>query len=403
MARAAGAMAMPLLKRLQADLAPARHNGASFLGLQGIVIKSHGSAGVQGFQSAIQRALIEIRRTCRNACMVAWKISCFNSRREMVKCDRLVSFPIQVFSFRVQPWARRTLSDDKIIRACSMSASLAFVFPGQGSQSLGMLAELGAEKPVIVETFKEASEALGYDLWQLVQQGPEEQLNQTDKTQPAILTASIALWRLWLEEGGAQPAFVSGHSLGEYSALVAAGSLSLKDAVRLVERRGQLMQEAVPAGHGAMAAILGLDDADVVAICAEAAEDEVVSAVNFNSPGQVVIAGNKAAVDRAMELCKAKGAKRALPLAVSVPSHCALMKPAAERFAEAVNAIEWKAPQIPVVQNVTAAIAADLTALKQDLLAQLYQPVRWVECVQTLAANGAVNWSSVALVKSWLV
>lgn len=272
-----------------------------------------------------------------------------------------------------------------------MSASLAFVFPGQGSQSLGMLAELGAEKPVIVETFKEASEALGYDLWKLVQEGPEEQLNQTDKTQPAILTASIALWRLWLEEGGARPAFVAGHSLGEYSALVAAGSLSLKDAVRLVERRGQLMQEAVPAGHGAMAAILGLDDADVVAICAEAAEDEVVSAVNFNSPGQVVIAGNKAAVDRAIELCKAKGAKRALPLAVSVPSHCALMKPAAERFAEAVNAIEWKAPQIPVVQNVTAAVAADLAALKQDLLAQLYQPVRWVECVQTLAANGAVN------------
>lgn len=272
-----------------------------------------------------------------------------------------------------------------------MSASLAFVFPGQGSQSLGMLAELGAEKPVIIETFKEASEALGYDLWKLVQEGPEEQLNQTDKTQPAILTASIALWRLWLEEGGAKPAFVSGHSLGEYSALVAAGSISLKDAVRLVERRGQLMQEAVPAGHGAMAAILGLDDAVVVELCAEAAEDQVVSAVNFNSPGQVVIAGNKAAVDRAMELCKAKGAKRALPLAVSVPSHCALMKPAAERFADAVNAIEWKAPQIPVVQNVTATIAADLDALKQDLLAQLYQPVRWVECVQTLAANGAVN------------
>ena len=272
-----------------------------------------------------------------------------------------------------------------------MSASLAFVFPGQGSQSLGMLKELGAEKPVIVETFKEASDALGYDLWKLVQEGPEEQLNQTDKTQPAILTASIALWRLWLEEGGATPAFVSGHSLGEYSALVAAGSLSLKDAVRLVERRGQLMQEAVPAGHGAMAAILGLDDAVVVEICGRAAEDEVVSAVNFNSPGQVVIAGNKAAVDRAMELCKEAGAKRALPLAVSVPSHCALMKPAAERFAENVNAIEWKAPQIPVVQNVTAAIAPDLDALKHDLLAQLYQPVRWVECVQTLAANGAVN------------
>ncbi|MBF8777267.1 ACP S-malonyltransferase [Pseudomonas fulva] len=272
-----------------------------------------------------------------------------------------------------------------------MSASLAFVFPGQGSQSLGMLAELGAEKPVIIETFKEASEALGYDLWKLVQEGPQEQLDQTDKTQPAILTASIALWRLWLEEGGAKPAFVSGHSLGEYSALVAAGSISLKDAVRLVERRGQLMQEAVPAGHGAMAAILGLDDAVVVQICTEAAEDEVVSAVNFNSPGQVVIAGNKAAVDRAMELCKAKGAKRALPLAVSVPSHCALMKPAAERFAAAVNAMEWQAPQIPVVQNVTAAIAPDLDALKRDLLAQLYQPVRWVECVQALAANGAVQ------------
>ncbi|WP_462402049.1 ACP S-malonyltransferase [Pseudomonas sp. Marseille-QA0332] len=272
-----------------------------------------------------------------------------------------------------------------------MSASLAFVFPGQGSQSLGMLAELGAQHPLIIETFQEASEALGYDLWQLVQQGPEDQLNQTDKTQPAILTASIALWRLWLAEGGARPAFVAGHSLGEYSALVAAGSLTLKEAVKLVERRGRLMQEAVPAGHGAMAAILGLEDADVLAICAEAAEDEVVSAVNFNSPGQVVIAGNKAAVDRAIELCKAKGAKRALPLSVSVPSHCALMKPAAERFAEAVGAIAWQAPRIPVVQNVTAAVAADLAGLKQDLLAQLHQPVRWVECVQALAAKGAVN------------
>ncbi|OAI83726.1 ACP S-malonyltransferase [Pseudomonas putida] len=272
-----------------------------------------------------------------------------------------------------------------------MSASLAFVFPGQGSQSLGMLAELGAQYPLVIETFREASEALGYDLWALVQQGPEEQLNQTDKTQPAILTASVALWRLWLAEGGARPAFVSGHSLGEYSALVAAGSLSLADAVRLVERRGQLMQEAVPAGQGAMAAILGLDDADVVAICAEAAQGEVVSAVNFNSPGQVVIAGAKAAVDRAMEGCKARGAKRALPLAVSVPSHCELMRPAAERFAESVNAIEWKAPAIPVVQNVSAAVPADLDALKRDLLEQLYKPVRWVECVQTLAAQGAVQ------------
>ncbi|MEG0860886.1 MAG: ACP S-malonyltransferase [Pseudomonas sp.] len=272
-----------------------------------------------------------------------------------------------------------------------MSASLAFVFPGQGSQSLGMLAELGAQYPLVIDTFREASEALGYDLWALTQNGPEEQLNQTDKTQPAILTASIALWRLWLAEGGARPAFVSGHSLGEYSALVAAGSLSLGDAVKLVKRRGELMQEAVPAGQGAMAAILGLDDAVVVGICAEAAQGEVVSAVNFNSPGQVVIAGAKAAVERAMEACKAAGAKRALPLPVSVPSHCELMRPAAERFAESVNAIDWQVPQIPVVQNVSAAVPADLDTLKRDLLEQLYKPVRWVECVQTLAANGAVQ------------
>ncbi|NER65109.1 ACP S-malonyltransferase [Pseudomonas sp. MAFF212427] len=272
-----------------------------------------------------------------------------------------------------------------------MSASLAFVFPGQGSQSLGMLAELGAQYPLVIDTFREASEALGYDLWALTQDGPEEQLNQTDKTQPAILTASIALWRLWLAEGGARPAFVAGHSLGEYSALVAAGSLSLGDAVKLVKRRGELMQEAVPAGQGAMAAILGLEDATVVALCAEAARGEVVSAVNFNSPGQVVIAGAKAAVERAMEACKAAGAKRALPLPVSVPSHCELMRPAAERFAESVNAIDWQAPQIPLVQNVSAGVAADLETLKRDLLEQLYKPVRWVECVQTLAANGAVQ------------
>ncbi|OUM31695.1 [acyl-carrier-protein] S-malonyltransferase [Pseudomonas sp. 1239] len=272
-----------------------------------------------------------------------------------------------------------------------MSASLAFVFPGQGSQSLGMLAELGAQYPLVIDTFREASEALGYDLWALTQQGPEEQLNQTDKTQPAILTASIALWRLWLAEGGARPAFVSGHSLGEYSALVAAGSLSLGEAVKLVKRRGELMQEAVPAGQGAMAAILGLDDAVVVDLCAQAAQGEVVSAVNFNSPGQVVIAGAKAAVERAMEACKAAGAKRALPLPVSVPSHCELMRPAAERFAESVNAIDWQAPQIPLVQNVSAGVAGDLETLKRDLLEQLYKPVRWVECVQTLAANGAVQ------------
>ncbi|MDE3735882.1 ACP S-malonyltransferase [Metapseudomonas resinovorans] len=272
-----------------------------------------------------------------------------------------------------------------------MSASLAFVFPGQGSQSLGMLAEQGGQHKLVLDTFAEASEALGYDLWALTQQGPEEQLNQTDKTQPAILTASIALWRLWLAEGGARPAYVAGHSLGEYSALVAAGSLGLTDAVRLVERRGQLMQQAVPAGQGGMAAILGLEDADVLAACADAAQGEVVSAVNFNAPGQVVIAGAAAAVERAIEACKARGAKRAMPLPVSVPSHCALMKPAAERFAESVEALDWQAPQIPLVQNVSAAVVADLSDLKRDLLAQLYSPVRWVESMVSLSERGVTD------------
>ncbi|MNF35534.1 Malonyl CoA-acyl carrier protein transacylase [compost metagenome] len=272
-----------------------------------------------------------------------------------------------------------------------MSASLAFVFPGQGSQSLGMLAEQGGQQKLVLETFAEASEALGYDLWALTQQGPEEQLNQTDKTQPAILTASIALWRLWLAEGGARPAYVAGHSLGEYSALVAAGSLVFADAVKLVERRGQLMQQAVPAGQGGMAAILGLEDADVLAACAEAAQGDVVSAVNFNAPGQVVIAGAAAAVERAIEACKARGAKRAMPLPVSVPSHCALMKPAAERFAESIEALSWQAPEIPLVQNVSAAIAADLGVLKRDLLAQLYSPVRWVESMVCLSESGVTD------------
>lgn len=272
-----------------------------------------------------------------------------------------------------------------------MSASLAFVFPGQGSQSLGMLSELGAQQHVIIDTFAEASAALGYDLWALTQQGPEEQLNHTDKTQPAILAASVALWRLWQAEGGPRPAFVAGHSLGEYSALVAAGSLPFADAVKLVELRGQLMQQAVPAGKGGMAAILGLEDADVLAACAEAAQGEVVSAVNFNAPGQVVIAGSAAAVERAIEACKAKGAKRAMALPVSVPSHCDLMRPAAERFAASVEAIAWQAPQIPLVQNVSAAVVADLDTLKRDLLAQLYSPVRWVESMVALGDRGVTS------------
>jgi [acyl-carrier-protein] S-malonyltransferase len=269
-----------------------------------------------------------------------------------------------------------------------MSVSPAFVFPGQGSQSLGMLAELGAHQRSVLDTFSEASDALGYDLWALIQNGPVEQLNQTDKTQPAILAASIALWRLWLAEGGVRPAYVAGHSLGEYSALVAADSLPLAAAVQLVELRGQLMQQAVPAGQGGMAAILGLEDADVLAACSEAAQGDVVSAVNFNAPGQVVIAGSAAAVERAIEACKARGAKRAMPLPVSVPSHCDLMRPAAERFAESVAAIEWQAPKIALVQNVSAAVVNDLETLKRDLLAQLYSPVRWVESMQKLAECG---------------
>lgn len=270
-----------------------------------------------------------------------------------------------------------------------MSTTIAFVFPGQGSQAVGMLAEVGAAESSIIQTFAEASDALGYDLWTLCQEGPSEQLNQTDKTQPAILTASVALWRLWQERQGLQPALVAGHSLGEYSALVAAGALDLATAVRLVERRGQLMQQAVPAGTGGMAAILGLDDAEVQAACKEAAQGEVVSAVNYNAPGQVVIAGAAAAVERAIEACKTRGAKRAMPLPVSVPSHCELMRPAAERFAEDIAAAGLKTPQIPLVQNVTASAVADLAALQENLLAQLYSPVRWVESVQYLVDQGA--------------
>ena len=249
-----------------------------------------------------------------------------------------------------------------------MSANLAFVFPGQGSQAVGMLAEIAQQHSQILHTFAEASDSLGYDLWALTQAGPAASLNQTDKTQPAILTASVALWRLWQANSSVLPAFVSGHSLGEYSALVAAGSLSLAEAVKLVERRGQLMQQAVPEGTGGMAAILGLDDADVQAACAESAQGEVVSAVNLNAPGQVVIAGAAAAVERAIEACKARGAKRAMPLPVSVPSHCALMQPAAEQFAESLAAVQWQQPSIPLVQNVTAEVATDLAALEQNLL-----------------------------------
>jgi [acyl-carrier-protein] S-malonyltransferase len=271
----------------------------------------------------------------------------------------------------------------------SMSQALAFVFPGQGSQHLGMLAELAEQYSVIQETFAEASEALGYDLWALVQQGPEDELNNTEVTQPALLSAAVALWRLWQQRGGAMPAMMAGHSLGEYSALVCAGVLDFADGVRLVRLRGRLMQQAVPAGTGAMAAILGLDDAGIAAACEGAAQGQVVSPVNFNCPGQVVIAGEKAAVERAMEACKAAGAKRAIPLPVSVPSHCALMRPAAEGMAPVLADIALHAPQIPVLQNVDAAVPATLEQIRENLLAQLYSPVLWTRTVQAMVEAGA--------------
>lgn len=269
-----------------------------------------------------------------------------------------------------------------------MNNKLALVFPGQGSQSVGMLAELHAEFATVRDTFTEASAALGYDLWALVANGPDTELNETHRTQPALLTASVAVYRVWLEQGGATPAYLAGHSLGEYSALVCAGVLSLSDAVKLVEKRGQYMQLAVPAGTGAMSAIIGLDDALIAKACAEAAQSEVVSPVNFNSPGQVVIAGNKAAVERANELCKAAGAKRALPLPVSVPSHCALMKPAADKLATDLNSISFHTAVIPVVNNVDVVAAADAAAIKDALVRQLYSPVRWTESIEFLAAQG---------------
>lgn len=269
-----------------------------------------------------------------------------------------------------------------------MSQSLAFVFPGQGSQQMGMLSELAETHPVIKKTFSEASEVLGYDLWDLIQNGPVEDLNQTDKTQPALLTAGVALWRLWQEQGGAKPVLMAGHSLGEYTALVCSGAISFADGVNLVKLRGEFMQQAVPAGTGAMAAILGLDDASIEKACQEAEEGDVVSPVNYNCPGQIVIAGQKAAVERAITNCKEAGAKRAVPLPVSVPSHCALMKPAAEKMAEQLAKIEISMPEISVIQNVTASAAASVDELKDNLLQQLYSPVLWTKSVQSMVDQG---------------
>lgn len=279
-------------------------------------------------------------------------------------------------------------------------SKFAMVFPGQGSQSLGMLADLAAQFPIVEATFREASSVLGYDLWQLVQQGLVEELNKTWQTQPALLTASVAIWRVWQHQGGQLPAMMAGHSLGEYSALVCAGVLDFKQAVSLVELRGKLMQEAVPEGTGAMYAIIGLDNESIAKACEESAQGQVVSPVNFNSPGQVVIAGNKEAVERAGAACKAAGAKRALPLPVSVPSHCALMKPAADKLAEALENIEFQAPLYPIVNNVDVKTEVSPEAIRSALVRQLYNPVRWTESVEFIAAEGVELLLEVGRVRS---
>lgn len=266
--------------------------------------------------------------------------------------------------------------------------SLVFIFPGQGSQSVGMLSALAERDATVTETFAKASEALGYDLWQVVQDGPAEKLNATDVTQPAMLAAGVACWNIWQNNSGPMPVFMAGHSLGEYTALVCAGVISFTDAIQLVAARGQFMQQAVAEGQGAMAAILGLEDEQVIEACRQAAGDEVLQAVNFNSPGQVVVAGNKSAVERVIPLVTKMGAKRAIVLPVSVPSHCALMKPAAEQLAERLQSIPFTAPQIPVINNVDVKHPDDADSIQDALVRQLYMPVRWVEIIQFLQQNG---------------
>lgn len=270
-----------------------------------------------------------------------------------------------------------------------MSQMLAFVFPGQGSQSLGMLADLASAQPLVRDTFAEASEGAGIDLWALAQHGPEDQLNQTEFTQPALLAAGVAVWRTWLSQGGACPAVLAGHSLGEYAALVAAGSITLADGARLVRERGRLMQLAVPAGTGAMAAVLGAEDALVEEVCASVSGDGVVVPANYNSPGQIVIGGDAAAVDRALAELAARGVRKAVKLAVSVPSHTPMMREAADRLGEVMAAMRWQDATIPVVQNVDARIHSSVADVRAALVRQLYLPVLWTQCVQTLVARGA--------------
>lgn len=267
-------------------------------------------------------------------------------------------------------------------------SNIGFIFPGQGSQKLGMLAELAANFSVVEETFGQASTVLGKDLWQISQTDQNEQLNQTDITQPVLLAASVALWRVWQGQQGSQPSILAGHSLGEYSALVCSGVLAFDDAIQLVHQRGLYMQAAVSVGTGKMAAIVGLDDDKIAGLCEQAAEGQVVSAANFNSPGQTVIAGDVDAVERAMALCKEAGAKRALPLNVSVPSHCSLMKPAAEQLQAELDRVQFNSPQTPIVQNVNAQISADPNLIKENLIKQLYMPVLWVDSVKCMRENG---------------
>ncbi len=273
----------------------------------------------------------------------------------------------------------------------SSSASLAFVFPGQGSQSVGMLAELAAAHPEVRAAFDEASEGAGVDLWSISQDGPKDVLDSTENTQPALQAASIAVWRVWAQRRGPMPARRSGHSLGEFRALVAASALSLKDAAGLVAERGRLMQAAVPPGVGTMAAILGGDDAQIAQVCEEVAQGQVVSPANYNSPGQLVIAGHVEAVDRALARLAELGVKKAVKLAVSVPSHCMLMRDAADRLGERMAALDWSLPSIPVVQNADAKVHTSIEDIRGALMRQLYLPVRWTECVQALAAAGIVQ------------
>lgn len=272
-------------------------------------------------------------------------------------------------------------------KAYGQIAELAFVFPGQGSQSVGMLDELASRFPSVNDTLAEASDSLGYDIGALIHADAEEKLGQTEFTQPAILVTSVAIWRVWQELGGADPAMMAGHSLGEYSALVCSGAMSLADGVALVRDRGALMQQAVPEGEGAMAAILGLTDEQILECCSGITEGEVAPA-NFNAPGQVVIAGSAAAVALAIDACKDAGAKRALPVAMSVPSHSSLMSEAAEKLGERLATIALEMPRMPIVHNFDASIAADPAEIATKLQAQLHNPVRWTRCAEVLAAHG---------------